>query len=96
MTTEYDIRKFDRIAKMRKEGFWWDEIEEYFYNSDGSAKKFYYAYKPDRRATRPLVTTEFKQKVKELRNEGLSYSQIGAKLGTTRNAISGLVYRWKL
>lgn len=96
MTTEYDIRKFDRIAKMRKEGFWWDEIEEYFYNSDGSAKSFYYTYKPDRRGERPPVSTELKQKIKELKLEGLSYSQIGAQLGTTKNAVSGLVYRWKL
>lgn len=96
MTNEYDIRKFDKITKMRKEGFYWDEIEEYFYNSDGSAKNFYYGYKGSTVSKKPPVTIEFKDKIKKLKHDGFTYSQIATELETTKNAVAGLVNRWKL
>jgi DNA-directed RNA polymerase specialized sigma24 family protein len=42
------------------------------------------------------LTTEMRNEVDKLREDGLSYIKIGEKLGISRSAVSGIVYRARL
>lgn len=93
---KWTIKDFKKIEQLKKTGFDWNEVGEYFNKTAHSVKQFYYRNGENRRKGYPRLSEERKGEIKRLKNKGLPYSQIAAQMNTTKNAIAGAIWRHKL
>jgi hypothetical protein len=94
---QWNIKNFDQIVKLRNQGLNWQEIGEYYAEAGPTGPRgFYYRQKPKSRNQYDPISEEKKLKISQLKHLGMSYSEIASKLNTTKNAIAGACWRWKL
>lgn len=100
---QWSIKHFDRMVTLRQQGLPWTEVNDYFDEvSLGAIKQAYYRNvprsegKPKSRNQYTPISEEKKLKIFDFRRRGLSYLAIAKELNTTRSAIAGACYRWKL
>lgn len=87
---------YKRMSYLVKQGDDWQQIADYFSTGIFSAKAFYYRHTPSKRKPYKRIAHNIKSEISKLKKEGLTYEAIGIKVGKTKNAICGAVWRHKL